>query len=133
MPYAVRPAMGLVAVLAFAASGCGGTGIDAIELAGTWTGTALLPNAYTTTLQLTQSGSTIGGTISIAGVLNQPLAATLNDAARTLDWTAYDGCEEWSGTFTVASDGASMSGPVLNDLTGCPSGSNSSGTISVSR
>lgn len=124
--------LGLAAVLALTAHGCS-TGPQVLELSGTWTGTALLPDPYPTTLALTQSGNTIAGTIEIVGILERAFVGTLDEGARTIDWAVFDGCEEWSGTFSVDSDGTEMSGPVLNDLSDCPSGADSSGTISVTK
>lgn len=124
---------GWAALLALALSACS-TGPESLDLAGTWTGTALLPNAYATTLALTRSGNTVAGTIQITGLLNQAFVGSLDESARTIEWTVFDGCEEWSGTLTVDSDATDMSGPVLNDLSSCsPPGTNSSGTISLTK
>ena len=123
----------LVSGLLLIASACG-TGPDDLVFAGTWQGTAQLPNAFTTTLTLTQSGNTLGGNIQITGELNQSFIGTWDPTARTVEWIVFDGCEEWTGTFAVTADGSQMSGPVLNDLSGClPPGNDRMGTISVSK
>lgn len=120
---------GLAAVL----SACS-TGPDRLTVDGTWEGTALLPNAYTTTLTLLQSGATITGTLDIAGVLDQAFVGTLDESTRVLQWTVFDGCEHWTGTFTVDADGTGMAGPVTGDLSACaPPGTNISGTITLSK
>ena len=93
-----------------------------------------MPNAYSTTFTVIQSGTTVSGNLTIAGVLNQTFAGTFHDNTRRLAWSAQDGCEDWSGTFTVDSEGSEMSGPVLADYSGCtPPRSNDSGTISLSK
>jgi len=122
----------LFIVLALFAPACG-TGPEDLSIAGTWQGTALVPTAVTANLSLTQSGNTIGGTIQIEGFLNEAFVGTLNDVARTIVWLLFAGCEEWSGTFTVTSDGSEMSGPVLGDFSRCSSGSDVDGTVSVSK
>lgn len=127
--------VGLFALLVASVGACGsdGTGPGGVQVSGTWQGTTQLATAYSTTLTLQQSGNTIGGTIVIAGLLDRPFVGTLPSGTRAINWTAVDGCEEWSGTLTVDSGGSQMTGPVLNDLSNCPAGSDSNGTISLTR
>lgn len=123
----------LAAVTALVVAACG-TGPDSIDLGGTWHGTALLPNAYSTTFTVIQSGTTISGNITIAGVLDENWAGTFHENTLTATWSAQAGCEAWSGTFTVDPEGADMSGPVHADYSGCsPARNDDSGTISLSK
>lgn len=123
---------GLMVLVALVASACG-TGPDDSSVAGTWRGVASLPATSTTNLSLTQSGNTVGGTIDISGILTSAIVGTFSASARTVDWLVFAGCEQWTGLFTISSDGSEMSGPVEGDFSSCASGSDISGTISVSR
>ena len=128
------PRLALLATVALIGSACGNsTGPDELALAGTWQGTALLPGAFTTQMVLTQSGNTIGGTLEILGVLDEPFVGTLTPTERTVAWQVFSGCEVWSGTFTMSADGSQMSGPIQSDVSGCTSGIDSNGTISVTK
>ncbi|MGD2047303.1 MAG: hypothetical protein PVH96_13900 [Gemmatimonadota bacterium] len=116
-----------------AAAACG-TGPDRVDLGGTWHGTTLLPNAYSTTFTVIQSGTTISGNVSIVGVLNETFVGTFHEHTLTVAWAAQNGCEDWSGTFAVDSEGSEMSGPVVADYSGCsPARNDDSGTISLSK
>jgi hypothetical protein len=122
-----------VALLALLALGTAcsddSTGPDS-GVAGTWVGTAVLPNGFTTTMSLTQNGSNVSGIMSVSGSFRErPLTGSME--SDRLAWTVLDGCEVWTGTLTLAGD--TMSGPVLVDMSGCSGGSNASGTISLAR
>jgi hypothetical protein len=121
-----------VALLALVAVGtaCSDTTGPESGVAGDWLGTAVLPNGFTTSMSLTQSGSNVSGSMSVAGSFrDRPLTGTVEQGR--LAWTVLDGCEVWAGTLALAGD--AMSGPVLVDMTGCSAGSNASGTISLTR
>jgi hypothetical protein len=99
-------------------------------VAGDWLGTAVLPNGFTTSMSLTQSGSNVSGIMSVAGSFRERTLTGSMEGTR-LAWTVLDGCEVWAGTLTLAGD--AMSGPVLVDMSGCSAGSNASGTVSLTR
>jgi len=102
---------------------------------GSWTGTALLPNAYTTTMTLQQTGMSVTGTMRIAGVIGtSPITGTVASGNRTFTWQVNSGCEVWSGTLTVASGNSEMKGPLTINRTGCiPARSSGSGTLSMDK
>jgi hypothetical protein len=134
MPAHAASRLALLAMVAVLGSACGdSTGPNELALAGAWQGTALLPGAFATGMELTQSGNTIAGTLEILGVLDEAFVGTLNPTLRTVAWQVFSGCELWSGTFTMSSDGSQMSGPIQSDLSSCPSGTDSNGTVSVTK
>jgi hypothetical protein len=122
----------LVVALVLAATACG-TEPESLNVTGTWTGTTTLSISHPTTLSLLQTGVSMSGTLVIDGNVNEPFAATLNESARTIAWTVFEGCEEWSGTFTVNGDANQMSGPVAVDVSQCTSGTDRNGTIDLTK
>ena len=98
MPRANTARIALAALLSLASACDGGTDPEDLSVAGTWQGTALLPNAFSTTMSLTQTGSSVTGTMRISGAfIDQPLTGTLDATDRTLAWGVVDGCELWGG------------------------------------
>ncbi len=114
---------------------CGSTGPDALDLSGEWSGVMSFNSGFTTYATLDQTGGAVSGTLrTSAGFINgEPLTGTVSQADRTFTWAVGHGCELWSGVLTIDAGGASMTGPILVDKTGCSSGSNSSGTLSLTR
>ena len=116
--------------------GCGDSGgPSAVGVTGDWTGTMTLPNAYSTTATLQETGTAVSGTMRVAGSFtDQPLTGQVDGQTRAMSWTVLRGCETWSGVLTLAPGGDQMSGPVLIDRTGCqPVQPNGSGSLSLSR
>jgi hypothetical protein len=131
-----RNLVSMAALLAFAAACSDLTGTSGLVLAGTWQGSAILPNGYTTVFSLSQNGNAASGTIRISGVIgaNTPITGQVNSSDRTYVWTAARGCELWGGVMNVSQDGEEMTGPVLIDRSGCvPAQNNGSGKISLVR
>jgi hypothetical protein len=113
---------------------CSDSGPGSLSVAGSWSGVTVFNSGFTTSMDLTQTGSEVSGTMRIAGAfLDNPITGTVSAEDRTLEWEVADGCESWGGTLTISADGQGMTGPVLADVSGCPSGSNSSGTVTVTR
>ena len=125
-PRALMPGLMLLA------SACS-TGPERLDLTGTWEGTTLLTDPFMATLSIVQSGATLTGNLTIAELLDGPFVGAVNETTRVLTWNVFSGCEQWSGTFDVNSDGTEMAGPVLNDVSACGTGSDSSGTITLSK
>jgi hypothetical protein len=126
-------------VVVLAAVGCGGNPAGpsepSLEVAGRRVGTAILPNGYSATLNLEQSGSAVSGTMRIAGVMGEtPITGNVASGDRTLAWKVSYGCEVWTGTLNIDGSVQQMSGPLEIDRTGCqPAQRNGSGTLSVDR
>jgi len=108
---------------------------SSLAVNGSWTGTALLPNAYTATMTLQQTGTAVTGTLRIFGVTPAlPITGTVASGNRTFTWQMNDGCEVWSGTLTVASGNSDMNGPLTINRTGCvPARSSGAGTLSMDK
>ena len=88
------PCLRFVLFLALLAgtSGCDLTASDTPDLAGLWTGSALLPNGFSASADLSQSGTTVGGTLRISGVFNPTdFSGDIDDLGR-LSWTLQSGC-----------------------------------------
>lgn len=127
----------LAAVLMTAAACKDSTGPSGLNLSGTWVGGSLLPNPYTTTFELQQTGNNVSGLLRISGVLpfaGSAITGQVDPEDRTLAWVIGRGCEVWAGVLAVSADGQQLSGPVQIDRTGCvPAQSSGSGTMSVTR
>lgn len=123
--------------LAAAVVACGdSTGPDeALNVAGAWQGTARLPNAYTTTMNLQQTGSGVTGSMTVVGsIVGRTVTGQVDATDRTFMWAVSRNCEIWGGVLSIDAAGQAMSGPVLIDRTGCqPAQSNGSGTLSMTR
>jgi len=121
-----------------AAAGCSSptspSGQSTLSVAGSWVGTAHLPNAYDAILSLQQNGSAVSGTMRITGAVgDSPLTGTITPNDRTFTWRVNYDCQVWTGVLTIAADGREMDGPLEFDRSGCvPALSNGSGALSLS-
>lgn len=108
---------------------------SALAVSGSWSGSALLPNGFTATLTLQQTGTSVTGTMRIAGVMGEsPITGTVAPGNRTFTWQVNYNCEIWSGVLTVASNNREMDGPLSINRSGCvPAQSSSSGTLSLDK
>jgi hypothetical protein len=104
-------------------------------LAGTWFGSALLPNGFSARMTLQQSGASVNGTMTISGqYVDQPLTGTYASGTRALSWSVTDGCERWSGALTLSTDGRRLSGTLARDGRGCvPPVRDASGTLTFDK
>lgn len=110
------------------------TGPGEQGLQGAWSGTAALPNGFTASMDLQQTGTAISGEMSIAGSFrDRPITGTHSSSNRTFIWTVADGCDRWSGTLNISADGSEMDGPIVLDRSGCSAGSDASGTLRLDR
>lgn len=128
----------VVGAALLAAAGCdnpSGPSQNALALAGTWQGSALLPNGFGATMTLQQNGAAVSGTLRIAGVMGEtPLTGTVTNSTRTMTWQVNYGCEIWTGTLTVASGSREMDGPLQTNRTGCvPAENSGSGTLTLDK
>ncbi len=99
---------------------------------GSWSGTASFASGFSAGMNLTQSRTNVTGTMRLAGgFIDRPLSGTV--VGNTMQWLVFDGCEKWLGTATLSDDGTRLTGPIQQDLSGCPSGSGASGTINLTR
>lgn len=117
---------------------CSDSGPNRLSVAGTWTGSAQFggTQGVSMTFTLSQSGDAISGTVRATGALpfaGVPVAGEVDTNGRTVTWLAVDGCETWGGVLTVDAAGTAMSGGILVDRSGCSSGSNSGGTLTLTR
>lgn len=120
-----------VAILTVTLTSCDSSGSDAPDVSGTWTGTALLPNAFNTRADFNQNGNDIGGTMRVnAAFPESPVVGEISDTGR-LTWAVNNECERWSGTLTLS--GGELSGTIALDDTGCPDPVNVSGTLTLRR
>lgn len=127
--------MGLVLLAAIACGSPASPSSPTLSVAGSWAGTAELPNPYSATMSLQQTGSAVSGTMRIAGATAQvPVTGTVNSGDRTFTWRANYNCEVWSGVLTIAGSAGTMNGPLTYDRSGCtPALSNGSGTLSLNK
>ena len=122
----------LLALLA-GTSGCDLTASDTPDLAGSWVGSALLPNGFTASATLSQAGATVGGTLRISGVFAPTdLSGDIDDLGR-LSWTLQSGCERWSGTLSIDEAEDRMEGSINLDAGSCPDTRGASGTLRLER
>lgn len=133
-----RPIVTSLASLMLATlAGCGdATGPGDVTVSGTWAGSITLPNGYSASATLQQTGSAVSGTMRVSGAFVQGLPITGDVAAanRTFTWLVARGCEVWGGVLNVDAGGATMSGPVTINRVGCqPAQSNGSGQLSLTR
>ena len=129
------PCLRFVLFLALLAgtSGCDLTASDTPDLAGLWTGSALLPNGFSASADLSQSGTTVGGTLRISGVFNPTdFSGDIDDLGR-LSWTLQSGCERWSGMLSLDESEDRMEGSINLDAGSCPDTRGASGTLRLER
>jgi hypothetical protein len=127
----LAPALSLCLITA-----CSSTGPDGLDLGGEWSGVSTLPNPFTTSASLSQTGTAVSGTLRVAGsfVQGRPVTGQVSEANRTFTWAVGNGCELWGGVLTIDAGGDAMSGPVLVNRSGCSgSPSNSSGQMQLTR
>lgn len=123
----------LVLALLAAASGCDTSTPDAPDVAGRWTGSAVLPNGFTASASLSQADETVGGTLRISGVFSETDLSGEIDALGRLAWTLQSGCERWSGILTLDASGDRMEGSINLDAGSCPDTRGASGTLRLAR
>lgn len=141
MPIRILRLLQCVAVLAATAgtAACdnpaGPSGAGATTVAGTWFGSAVLGNGFSARMTLQQSGTTVNGTMSIAGqYVDRPLTGTYASNGRALAWSVNDGCERWSGQLTLDAAGSRLSGTLMRDGRGCvPQIPDASGTLTFDK
>ena len=110
------------------------TGPEGANVSGDWSGVASFASGFTARMNLTQTGTAVTGTMTVAGgFIDAPVTGTVEPDGRRLAWAVLDGCEAWGGTLDLDGTGESMEGPILIDYTGCASGTNTSGTLRLSR
>lgn len=117
-----RPlALALLLSLSLLPTACSSsTGPSAPNIKGTWAG-SVFKNSVNLTIS-TESGGTVSGTIMVTGattVGGDPFNGQLDSATRQLTWTMNVGCQAWSGTLDVSSNGSQMSGPASVDESTC--------------
>lgn len=114
---------------------CGDGGPGGAGVSGDWSGFTAFNSGFTTSMTLTQSGTTVTGTFTISGgPRDNPLTGTVDTDARTLAWASLSGCNAWGGVLTLSARGDSLTGQVLHDASGCvPARSNSTGTMTLTR
>jgi hypothetical protein len=135
----LRPGKSCIALLlTLLAAACSDSGPGEVNVSGSWIGGAAFggTQSVSTRMTLVQTGTGISGTIRMTSALpfnGVPITGEINTANRTLTWIAADGCETFGGVLNIDPNGVAMSGPILNDLSNCPSGSNTSGTLTMSK
>jgi hypothetical protein len=128
----------VVAALAVAA-GCSnnpaGPSGGGTTVAGTWSGSALLPNGFSTRMTLQQTNTAVTGTMTLSGsYVDQLLTGTYAPSTRTFNWSVNDGCERWSGQLTLDAAGSRLSGTIAMDGRGCvPQIADASGTLTFDK
>jgi hypothetical protein len=126
--------LGLV-LLATACSSSTSPTPSQVSVAGTWYGTALLPNAYDASTTLQQTGTSVSGSMRITGVGNSlAFTGTLPAGSQTLSWRFNRDCEVWTGDLLVDSTARHMEGALHYDTSGCvPAKNSGSGTLSLDK
>ena len=124
-----------VALLALA--GCSEiTGSDedeGLNLSGGWGGVSRLgTQGRSTSMQLTQSGAAVTGTMRLSGVMVDRLLTGTVEGENFVFFVAM-GCERWTGVLTANADRSRLTGAITQDLSNCPSGSGTSGTVTLDR
>ena len=117
---------------------CSDSGPGGVNVAGSWIGSAQFggTQGVTTRMTLVQTGIGISGTIRMTGALpfnGVPITGEVNTANRTMTWIAADGCETYGGVLNIDAAAVEMTGPILHDVSGCASGTNSSGTLTMTK
>lgn len=103
-----------------------------VDVRGRWDGSALLPQGRVASAELTQSGTQVGGTMSVTGAfLSLAVQGVIRE--RELTWEVERGCEVWSGVLTVDPGGREMSGTLRINRTGCSGQSDGTGTLVLGR
>ncbi|MCG6990224.1 MAG: hypothetical protein LJF06_18945 [Gemmatimonadetes bacterium] len=125
--------LGATAALCLSAACSGGaTGPHAPSVSGDWSGITAFPTqGRSSSMSLSQSGTSVTGTFSVAGAFADITVTGTVDASGRFSFLAPRNCEVWGGTLTV--DGSSMSGPIVIDRSGCTAQSNESATLNLTR
>lgn len=125
--------LALLLVLPVGTPGCDLTASDTSDVTGSWTGSALLPNGFAASADLSQSGTTVGGTLRISGVFAATdLSGDIDDLGR-LSWTLQSGYERWSGILSIDEAEDRMEGSINLDAGSCPDTRGASGTLRLAR
>jgi hypothetical protein len=139
---AFRRSSVFIMIAAAVALGCdsnGSTQPTQFDLSGTWTGTADVPETAAAKATVQQRGTALTGEMSISTRFpaGQSLSGSVDASSRTVLWSLANGCEQWSGSFTISSDAHGMDGSLLIERSGCPPDQaamgSSTGTLSLSR
>ncbi len=127
----------LTAALLVGLTACGDDGSPGgADVSGSWSGVSAFASGFTTSMTLTQTGTTVTGEMRVSGLVpsGTTVNGTVNVGARTFTWAAFTGCDAWGGVLSISADGQTLTGPVLVDRSGCqPAQSNSTGTMNLSR
>lgn len=108
------------------------TGPDKMSVAGDWHGiTSFTSQGRTTSMSLSQSGTTVTGTFTVAGAfIGITLTGEVSPSGR-FSFLAPHNCEVWGGTLTL--NGNELAGPIIIDYSGCSGQSNESATLTLTR
>ena len=131
-------ARALALLFAVWATACTDTGPGSVNIAGSWIGGSDFGGAQSVTTRMTliQTGTAISGTIRATGALpvaGVPITGQVDTNNRTFTWAAADGCEVWGGVLNIDAAQTGMTGTILVDVSGCQSGSNSSGSLTLTK
>ncbi|MEX2530472.1 MAG: hypothetical protein WD960_06825 [Gemmatimonadota bacterium] len=126
----------LTAAIVLAMTACSdSTGPESIDIRGDWSGSVALPNGFSSSADFQQSGNGVSGTMTISGsFVNRPVTGQIDPSERTLEWSVFVDCEEWTGTLGINAAETEMAGTVRRDGSGCvPEVSNVNGTMQLTR
>lgn len=124
--------LGAVAALCFSAACSNSTGPQTPSVSGDWSGITVFPTQdRTSSMSLSQSGTSVTGTFSVAGAFADIEVTGTVDASGRFSFLAPRDCEVWGGTLIL--DGSSLSGPIVIDRSGCTAQSNGAATLNLTR
>lgn len=127
----------LTAALLVGLTACGDDGSPGgVDVSGSWSGVSSFASGFSTSMTLTQTGTTVTGQMRVSGSVpsGTPVNGTVDALARSFAWAAFVDCVAWGGVLSISADGQTLTGPVLVDNSGCqPAQSNSTGTMNLSR
>ncbi len=124
--------LGAVAALCFSAACSSSTGPKTPSVSGDWSGiTSFATQGRSSSMSLSQSGTSVTGTFSVAGAFANIAVTGTVDASGRFSFLAPRNCEIWGGTLTL--DGSSLSGPIVIDRRGCTGQSNEAATLNLNR